>query len=177
MVVQAGQILSAARLNGLVSGFQADLDTKVAGFIKVKPVDTSRASTTTFSDDPHLTAQVAANTNYGFFINAGVAIPATPQMKIQYIFPSGTIDSASWDYDPGADEWAINASGTISQTSPATAVGGLASAGTNIPLRLSGGLRIGGTGGTFAVQWAQVVSNASATIMRAGSYMYLFPTN
>jgi hypothetical protein len=173
MSVSAGQILSAARLNAQFSSFQAAIDLRSPGFFKAKSGDTSRASTTTYADDPHLTFQGVANTTYILLIRGIYQAPVTPQIKFQFVFPSGTYTGGDWDYDPGTDEWAANpATGSTSQSSPASLVAGLAGHATsNFPFRFQARLSLSSTGGTCALQWAQNVSNASATIVRAGSWL------
>lgn len=179
MVLQAGQILSAARFNAQFAAFQAQIDLKTGGFIKAKSADTPRTSTTTFADDPHLTFQGVANTTYDLLIRGVYQAPVTPLIKFQFVFPSGTYSGGDWDYDPGTDEWAANpATGSTSQSSPASLVAGLAGhASNNYPFRFQARLALGATGGTCALQWAQNVSNASATTVRMGSWLVAMQVN
>lgn len=183
MAVSAGQILSAARLNAQFTSFQAAIDAKVGGFAKGKSVDTSRASTTTYADDPHLTFQGVANQVYDVFIRVVFQAPVTPSIKFQFVFPSGTFTGTDWEYAPGTTAgqsiWQPNpTTGALSSASPAPLVVGLTgSAANNWPARFSGRLALGATGGTCALQWAQNTSNASATILRAGSFLYALQVN
>lgn len=183
MVVASGQILSAARLNGLVSGFQTQIDAKLTGLIKVKTADTARASTTTYTDDAHLVAAVEANATYTWEIQGSYQAPVTPLIKFQAVFPSGTCRCVTWRYAPnttaGADIWQVNpTSGAVSSASPAAIVAGLTGHATNNwPFRFTGSLHVGVTAGNFALQWAQQVSNASATTLRQGTWLQLIKTN
>lgn len=178
MVVQAGQILSAARFNAQFAAFQAQIDLKTAGFIKAKSIDTTRANNT-YADDPHLTFQGLANTTYDILIRGVYQAPVTPQIKFQFVFPSGTWTGGDWDYDPGTDEWQPNpATGSTSQSSPAALVAGLAGHATsNFPFRFHGRLALGSSGGTCALQWAQNITNASVTTVRAGSWLIAMQVN
>ncbi|GAA1026811.1 hypothetical protein GCM10009557_05820 [Virgisporangium ochraceum] len=138
-----------------------------------KASDTSRSSATTgatYTDDPHLTVPVAANGVYPVEFYGLYQAGATGQMKIQFTFPSGTWEAASFAYDPGTDEWQALASGV---SSPGGAVTGLVGTGSNVPVRLAGTLHVGATGGALTVQWAQTTSNATATILRKGSRIVL----
>lgn len=178
MAVSAGQILSAARLNAQFSAFQSQIDLKVAGFVKAKSVDTSRTNNT-YADDPHLTFQGVANTTYDVYIRGNYFAPVTPSIKFQFVFPSGTFKGVSWEYDPGTDDWQANpTTGAMSSASPAALVVGLTgSAATNFPFRFEGRLALASTGGTCALQWAQNTTNASATILREGSWMQALQVN
>lgn len=137
-----------------------------------KSADTSRTSTTTYADDPHLTVPVAANGVYGFDLYGLYQAGGTGLLKVQFAFPAGAeVDAASWSYDPGTDEWAAVAG--LPATSPLQYVTGLAGTGGNLPFRLAGTLHVGSTAGTLAFQWAQTVSNATATIIRRGTRLTL----
>lgn len=151
--------------------WQTGINAAVVGTTKVKTSDTSRASNATYSDDTHLAGiSVAASSVYTVEVYGVYQAGATGQIKFQMTFPSGaTMESGSWHYDPGTDDWQANTS--ISQSSPAAFVVGLTGTGGNVPFRLAGSLHVGATAGTLALQWAQNVSNATATILRKGSWM------
>lgn len=178
MVVQAGQILSAARFNAQFAAFQSAIDIKTTGHIKAKSTDTSRTNNT-YSDDPHLTFQGVANQTYNILIRCIALTPVTPQIKFQFVFPSGTYTGGDWDTDGGSDDWAANPlTGSTSQNSPALMVAGtVGNATNNLAFRFQGRLALGATGGTCALQWAQNVTNATATIMRAGSWLMAMQVN
>lgn len=179
MAVQAGQILSAARLNAQFSTFQSSIDAKIGGFVKAKSVDTSRTSTTSYADDPHLTFQGVANTVYDVMIHVITLAPTTPLIKFQFAFPSGTWTGGSWEYDPGTDDWQPNPlAGSTSQSSPAALLAFTTGNNTNsIPARFQGRLALSSTGGTCALQWAQVTSSGTASIVRAGSWLQALQVN
>jgi hypothetical protein len=160
-----------------LAGWRTGINSKLDGIVKVKASDTTRASTTTYSADPHLQASVAASTVYDGEIVGVYQAAATPQIKFQFTFPAGaTVEALTWHYDPGADEWG-NAGGGISQSSPANVVVGLSGTGANTPFRLNFALLVGAAAGTFSLDWAQNVSNATGTILRKGTKLRLLAAN
>jgi len=141
---------------------------KMSGLLVGKSVDTSRASTTTFTSDPHLQVAVAANAVVDMEVH-GLYQAGAGLMSFRFTFPSGNMDAASWRYDPGTDEWAAVVG--LPVASPAQFVVGLAGTGGNVPFTLSATVFIGSLGGTLALQWAQNISNATPTILRRGTKM------
>jgi hypothetical protein len=144
-----------------------------------KPSDTDRSSTTTLADDPHLVTTLEANTVYEFEVylvytsNNGGAIKWSPNFtgttslikwtseqghnnttsfgSIHTVYYSGT-----WDAEPATPNFPGWSAGFGSFTGYA---------------RVRGLISVGATGGTFSLQWAQNVSNATASTMRSGSFM------
>lgn len=155
----------------------AFLSTGFPGILKYKTQDTSTASDAAYDDDPHLAASVLANAVYFVEVYGVYQAGATGQIKFQMTHPSGsTLEAGSWEYDAGTDaasqvNWAANAS--LGSSSPTAFVAGLVGTGANVPFRLQGTLIVGSTAGTLALQWAQNVSNATATILRKGTTMRL----
>lgn len=152
------------------------LSTGFPGALKYKTQDTSITSDAAYDDDPHLAASVLANAVYAIEVYGTYQAGATGQIKFQMTFPAGaTIESGSWEYDAGTDaSGAVNwASTVMGLTSPGSFVVGLVGTGGNVPFRLSGLLIVGSTAGTLALQWAQNVSHATATILRKGTWMKL----
>lgn len=145
--------------------------------MKYKTADVSRASTAAYADDNELAASVVASAAYSVEVYGNYQAGATGQIKFQMTFPTGaTLEGGSWEYDAGTDaagavNWASN--GTLSSSSPAAFVAGLVGTGGNVPFRLTGLLITSTTPGILALQWAQNVSNATATILRKGSWMRL----
>jgi hypothetical protein len=172
-IIPAGSRILAEDLLAWRTGINA----KVDGIVKVKSADTTRASTTTYSADPHLQASVAASTVYDGEVVGAYQAAATPQIKFQFSFPAGaTVEAVTWHYDPGTDEWGI-AGGGISMSSPANIVVGLTGTGGNVPFRLNFSLHMGATAGTFSVDWTQATSNATGTIVRKGTKLRLLVAN
>jgi hypothetical protein len=123
--------------------------------ILAKSADTSRASTTTRTADPHLTIAVAANKIYilemvvwatGNSVRAGVTGPTGASLIAQSLSAAAT---ASFDIGSTID-MNVNTIGTC-----------------------LGLLSIGGTAGSFTLSWAQVTSSATASVVKRGSYLML----
>lgn len=150
MTVYAGNIIYANDVNQIVLS-------------KYKPADTSRNTTTTYADDPDLLLPVIAGGVYHYLLYARITAGATPQMKIQFTFPSGgELDAGSFDLGT-----AFSAS-----TSPQHSVTGIT--GTNAPYRQEGTLFNGNNTGYFTMQWAQTVSNGANVTIEKGSSLLLF---
>jgi hypothetical protein len=170
--VTAPEIPAGARLLAeSLAPWRTAINGKMSGVLVSKSVDTSRANTATYASDPHLVLPVAANAVVDVEVHGLYQAGATGQMKFQFTFPSGNMDSASWRYDPGTDEWAATVGLPIS--SPAQFVTGLIGTGGNVPFTLSATLFVGAIGGNLALQWAQAASNATPTILRRGTKMRL----
>lgn len=166
-IIAAGSRLLAETL----ATWRTVINGKVTGGLKIKQTDTTRTSTTTYTNDPHLVITgLAASTRYIVECHGVYQAAVTPQIKFQMTFPAGaTMDAGSWEYDPGTDDWQANAS--VSSASPAAFVAGLAGTGANVPFKLTGALTMGATAGDLALQWAQNVSNATGTILRKGTWL------
>jgi hypothetical protein len=133
----------------------------------IKAADWTRASTTTLANDADLQFAMAANTTYlieaRLFLNSlttsgfkiGISGPASPTL----IQCTGTdIDSAG-----NLASFGISSYTTVRANTPAG----------NEDIVLSIAMRIanGSNTGTFAIQFAQNVSNGAAATLRSGSYM------
>lgn len=144
---------------------------------KLKAADTSRASTTTMTADPDLVnIPVVANAAYiveGFIIYSAVDVA---DFKCQFTGPAAA--SMNWHGGclPPASTGAVGQYIYDCQTLSAVYTpggGDAAGNGTSMMLDVKGLLRTGANAGNFGVQWAQNVSNATATIVRTGSYLQL----
>lgn len=167
-IIPAG---SGADLASLLLEWRGVINAKLGGGKKTKTADTSRASTATYANDPHLSVPVLANTVYSFELYGLYQAGATGQFKVQVTMPAGaTMEAGSWHYDPGTDEWAPIATALAS---PAQFVTGLVGTGNNLPFKLRGSVHVGATAGNVVLQWAQTTSNATATILRKGTWMKL----
>lgn len=164
----AGHEVTAADIDAILDQIETLTDRLVVT-AAYKTADTSRSNTTSFTDDPHLTLAVAANGVYAVDCLIIYQAGATGQFKHQLTFPSGTMEAPSYFYDPGtADGVAVAAS-----SSPGGLTAGFTGTGGNVLVWFKGTVILGGTGGTLAYQWAQTVSNGTATILRKGSRMIL----
>lgn len=141
-----------------------------------KTGDTSRASTTTTSPDPHLQVSVAANAVYQ--VEMFIAYTSLDTVDIQFDYSAPA--SATGILSPWAPDQSLAASGTTgtvryvadASVTAARAVGG-SDASTIVTGRPVGTLITSGTAGTFSFDWAQNLSNATATVVKAGSWIRL----
>jgi hypothetical protein len=137
-----------------------------------KTSDTSRASTTTVTDDPHLTVPVAINSVYMVTVMLNYDAVTAADFKYLLNTPAGCTFAALENSMPTtatvpAD--VIISGRSINGEGPAGGLG----AGTIVPLVVQGLLTVGSTAGSFKVQWSQNTSNATATILKANSYIFL----
>jgi hypothetical protein len=140
-----------------------------------KPSNTSRASTTSATADPHLTFTVEANATYtlsGFLVYDGLD---TADLKFGFTAPAGT--TGSWW--PGAADSSMNALaysprwGALTDVTTATMAVGAQGAGTILAAAPKGLVITSGTPGTFSLVWAQNSSSGTATILRTHSWLRL----
>jgi len=159
----AGQTLTAGYLRSWMANW--------AALSIVKLADTSRASTTTLTADPELQLAVVANTTYTFdaelFYDAGAG-----QFNMFFAGPAGS--TISW-VPAGLDPSVTAAASGIIRTGRNGQVVGEAGAGTVVTAFPRGIITVAGTAGTVSVNWAQGTSSATATILKAGSWLRLHP--
>lgn len=157
-----GQLLTAADLNDIVRMVE-------------KTVDQSKASGASPANDPELSLPVEAGAIYkyelvafstggdnagdirfGWSIPSGSAINGISQNPVHTI-TTGTIGSGEW-------------LGRLGNSTFPAATGVFSAMGHCIKGRLS----VGGTAGNITVQWSQNSSNATATVLKAGSHLTLW---
>ncbi len=141
-----------------------------------KTADTSRSSTTTMADDPHLTVSLSASATYLLFAYLAYQAGTTGDFNIAFTQPSGA--AGSWQgtglgRDVGASVgtggWTVRMNtNDIGATQPRSYGGDT----TNQAVQVMGIVRTS-SAGTFAAQWAQASSDATATILRTDSWMQL----
>lgn len=154
-----------------------------------KTADTSRSATTTVSADPHLTFEVEANAVYVWWGWLKYDAPAAGDINIDFSAPSGAL--GEWTaIGPGIGRvvGATDAATPVVQAdtqastgymlrvettdvTSARAYGGLGTAGTQLSIDLKGTLRMGSTAGTFSLDWAQRVSDASSSTLYTDSWI------
>ncbi|MFH8804044.1 hypothetical protein ACH4F6_31400 [Streptomyces sp. NPDC017936] len=141
-----------------------------------KPSNTSRASTTSATADPHLTFTVEANTVYtlsGLLIFDG---HDSGDLKIGFTAPAGTTGSW-WPGGPDSSSAAAFAAyprwGALTDVTSSTMAIGTIGAGTILAAEPKGLVVTSGTPGTFSLVWAQNTSNATATVLRTHSWLRL----
>ena len=140
---------------------------------KVKPGNTSRASTTTIAADPHLTVAVVAGT---YRIDALLFYDAdsAADLKLGWTAPAST--TGCW--------WPGGSDSSNTTQAATTRWGALADIGTNtLPVAGIGsgtivtcrptGTAVVTTAGTLALAWAQNASSATATVVRQYSWLQL----
>jgi hypothetical protein len=151
-----------------------------AGLFAAKSADESVTASTTLQNDDHLVVPVAANATYtidGYLQWIG---NDTGDIKFAFAFPSGSTlhwgmigpDDLATTFASlgtrGTSEWFARTSQTTSsafiQYSASTAA---------LLGRMSGLLVTGGSAGTLTLQWAQFVSNPTATTLKQGSWLKL----
>lgn len=140
-----------------------------------KTADESRTSTTTNTNDGHLFFTVEANAVYvveGLFLYSA---RSDADVKIGFTGPSGTTfewiaHAQTQDGTGGVSTGMVVDRQNIGATS--FPMGGAGAENTTVMTGLlRGRIDTAGTAGTFNFNWAQRVSNATASIMRAGSWI------
>lgn len=139
----------------------------------VKTANTSRASTTTPSNDPHLFMTVSANKIYLLEMFLRYTGPTAADIDLRFSGPSGT--TLDWC----TDAVGVNAAGSTQEVSrqqhqitATTAVLGTFT-GSDLVAFPKGVLRVGSTSGVFRCLWAQEASNATSCTIYSGSVMML----
>lgn len=135
-----------------------------------KPTDETRNSTTVLADDGALLVALDASSTYAIRITAFLSTSATPDSKYAMAY-SGSVASAFFyrgNQAPGAGVGSGNLFTVTTETIPASQdIDG----GTGTTIIIIEGIVNTTTAGTLSFQWAQRVSNAANTIVRAGSYL------
>jgi hypothetical protein len=133
-----------------------------------KSADQSVTSNTTVANDSQLKFAVAASETYIFNIWLFLdAANATPDIKLTCTGPSGS--TVLWS--PGQAMYLVDATPTVG-TVQASGVTASYFVDANLrPLVLQGTILNGVTAGDLTLQWAQNTSSATATTIKAGSYI------
>ncbi len=171
MTFTAGSVLTAAQLN---THLRDNLNWLKPVFAR-KTSDTSRSSTTTFADDPHLTVAVEANTVYVVQCNLAYVSTSTTagDFKMQFTAPaSSAFQGSAHTYTAAGAAATDDVSGGLTLTTTLSC-GVVATGDPNNPCWIGGILVTAGTAGNFVVQWAQSASNATATVLKTNSYLAL----
>jgi len=163
-VFNPGDVLAASDVNEyLVNTLYAD-----------KPSDTSRASTTTLSNDPDLTLAVGASKKYELDMQVVyTAASGTGDFKFAFAIPASAVFTGTQlgaAIGTGALQNPPYQAGGSLMTAPQSLIG---NGPIQMQLRVSGILAVAGTAGNLTFQWAQANSGATATIVKQGSYMRL----
>jgi len=138
----------------------------------VKTGDTSRSNTATLADDPDLQFSIGANETWAFEIMVFHTIgTATPDIQVALNGPINgpSVLRAHAESYPGGGTAPSNGVLITAYATPFAIDYG--SSPINSLVTIRGAVKNGPTAGTFSLQWAQRVSNATATTVQAGSYM------
>lgn len=136
-----------------------------------KTATESVTSSTVLQDDNHLLITVAANTNYvitgTFYVTSA---SATPDFKMAFVTPSGTIAVSYAALVIGAGSSPSRGADVLS-TSGVAGNAITIGAGEVLIVQIQGTISVGVTGGTFKLQWAQNTSSGTATTINAGGFL------
>jgi hypothetical protein len=152
-----------------------------------KTADTGRAATTTTAADPHLQFEVVANGVYVWWGWLKYDGPTAGDINIDFSTPTGAL--GEWmghgvgigrvvgATDVAAPAFSVDTASTtgylqrMETNDVASARGFGAVTGVILTMDLKGTLRVGSTAGTFSLDWAQRVSDASTTTVYTDSWL------
>lgn len=153
--------------------YLTDLNSLLPATVR-KATDTGRASTTSATADPDLSLTLDAGQNY--ILLGMIAYTGDPagDLKGNFALPSGAVLAATYRAQGSG---AAATSGSIVVDLQAGGTGtlftfGALSTSSSLTALFLGSL-YGGSGGTFSFNWAQASSNATATTLKAGSFLTL----
>jgi hypothetical protein len=137
-----------------------------------KPTTESVTSSTTFQDDNHFTFSVLANSAYALESYIPYDGAAAGDLKMQF---TGPALASMFFTNFGANTAAPAEYNVVVETLAAagSARGVAANDATVMSCQPKGTLVVGATAGTLQFQWAQFVSNATATRILGGAWMRL----
>jgi hypothetical protein len=136
----------------------------------IKAVDESVTSSTVLQADNELVMAVAANTDY--FVECFLIYSADPagDIKTDWDAPTGaTMDWVADAITQSAAATLDQVSRTAQSVSGTPSHGGITNNATVLVALHKGILRVGATAGNLTLTWAQQVSSASASFVRANS--------
>jgi hypothetical protein len=154
----AGEDMDSKRLNEEI------------GLALRKAADQSVTSSTTLVSDNTFTWALDASTRYAYELFLVYTGSSSGNLNIGWTVPAGA--AMAWcatGLDTGlAYKNVANLAAATASTFGAvsTSLGRLA--------QISGTIQLDTTAGNFTLKWAQATSNASATVMRAGSFGYAY---
>lgn len=139
-----------------------------------KTADESVTSSTTLQNDDTLLVSVEASAVYEFALHLAVVGNTTGDFKMGFTFP--TSSTCWWSGKGGVETDAgFGASGSTRHSVSFGDASGTAVAYTGsttiLSIHVMGVLSVSTTAGTLQLQWAQNTSNATATTVKAGSFL------
>ena len=162
----------------LIAGGQKITTTLLNAMMPVdlyKTANTTRASTTTFTNDPDLTVNLDASATYSVEMHLFYAAIDAERLKTQWATPAS---STGFRTCVGPDQGQILSSGTsggqgrwgVHNFNTACTYGNRNS-GTLLCYALERGLVTTTSSGTLALQWTQATSGTTGALLSAGTYM------
>jgi len=137
----------------------------------VKSANESVSSSTVDQADNELTLPVAANAIYHVSCAFIVSGPTGGDWKYTWAFPAGATGQ-QFGHGPAVAVTTVRATEIHARSSPiATSLGYGTDGSENSLIRIEVWLTTSATAGNLALTWSQLVSNASSTTVRAGSWM------
>jgi hypothetical protein len=151
-----------------------DLDSKrlneETGFTLRKPSDQSVTSSTTLVNDTFFTWVLDASTRYGFELFLAYTGDSTGNLKTGWAVPAAA--TVTWNAT-GLDT-GLAYKNAANLTGASTTPFGAASTTLGRLAHITGTILTDVTAGNFTLRWAQNTSNAAATIVRTGSFGYVY---
>lgn len=166
--------LTANPVGPLRAAALEQISDEIGGWYVAKTSDESVTSSTTLQNDDELFIPVVASATYIMTSMIVYRAAATPQIKINWTVPAG----GTMLWTPGSLDSAVTAgfNGNINKAiydlsvAPTLGCGGAAQSIVATP---SGVITTSSTAGNLQFQWAQFASNATATVVKAGSWIHL----
>lgn len=153
-----GQVLTASDVNNWFVPLAA-----------YKSIDQSITSSTTFTDDTVLGLTVAANASYIVDMSLIYDGDSAGDLKLQFTKPAGASHTNTFLSSLGGT--AATTSDNVVSGGSTVPILGCLGAGTNCGMLWKSFLSVSSTSGTLQLQWAQNATSATATRVRAGSYL------
>lgn len=144
----------------------------IRGQQAIKPTDQTVTSTVTPALDTALFLPVVGNATYEFYFDLIYGALAAAGLTLLIVGPASA--TATWSADGLANGVVISSGIVNRQDQPlggSVVLGSAATTATNVHAYPRGILKTAGTAGNLQLEWAQGTSNATGTIMRAGSIL------
>lgn len=156
----SAQKLTAALLNPLVP------------LTALKTADESIASSTALQADNELTLALPASAQYTLDVMLFYTASASGELKLGFTFPSGCVVHLAGVGYVLSGSFTIDLTSQLSMTSGTTSLS-YEGSGATTSVSLRGTVLNGVTAGNLQLIWAQNTSNATATVVKAGSWLRL----
>lgn len=156
-----------------------DIESWLQPLFACKETDESVTNSTNLQSDNHLSVTMAANRTYRFELLLIVSSTSTtPDLKYGLTLPANTsvsLGNAGMRPDDTDGTNALVFMQAASSLQTTTLLSSFATGTYNgsVTVFMSGIVVTGGTAGNFTLHWSQNTSDAAATTLKAGSYVYL----